>query len=218
LVPAKFAFTSVRSASIELRHSTPSGQLGPVSFPARIGYEAAGVVVEVGERVESWVPGDWVATLFGLPMEEYGTHAEEIVFPADWLVGVPVGQSLADAAATWMQFGTALALIELADIGPGDFVLINAASSSVGIVAIQIARERGAIPIALTRTQAKVEALRSLGADAVIVGGGEDRERGCCSMPWRARTLKSAWLLSPRWVPPSSMTCREEPQRQFLPL
>jgi NADPH:quinone reductase len=151
-----------------------SGNFAPVSFPARIGYEGAGEIIAVGDGVTWWQPGDRVATLYGLSMERYGTYAEEIVFPADMLVPVPADQSLTEAAASWMQYGTAYALIDVADIGRDDSVVINAASSSVGLAAIQITRDRGAVPIAVTRGRGKAERLAAFGAAQVIVSDEED--------------------------------------------
>jgi NADPH:quinone reductase-like Zn-dependent oxidoreductase len=68
-----------------------------------------------------------------------------------------------------MMFVTAYsALVEDAAIGVGDFVVISAASSSVGLAAIQIANYAGATPIALTRTSAKADQLREVGATHVV--------------------------------------------------
>lgn len=151
-----------------------SGSFAPVTFPATIGYEAAGEIAAVGSGVSRWKAGDRVAALYGLSMEQYGTYGDEILYPADMLVPIPGDQSLVTAAASWMKYGTAYALIDVADIGAGDAVVINAASSSVGIAAIQIANDRGAMPIAVTRGRGKVQALQDLGAEHVIVSDEED--------------------------------------------
>jgi NADPH:quinone reductase len=151
-----------------------SGNFSPVGFPATIGYEAAGADLGDHAGVTDWRPGDRVATLFGLSMEHYGTYGEEIVFPTDMLVPVAHGQSLVEAAASWMQYGTAYALIDVANVGATDTVVINAASSSVGIAAIQIAKDRGALPIAVTRGRGKARAIAGLGAAEVIVSDEED--------------------------------------------
>jgi NADPH2:quinone reductase len=143
-------------------------------LPATIGYEAAGVIDSVGPGVSSFAPGDRAAVLFGLSMADYGTHGEMIVYPADRLVGVPDNVSLTNAAASWMQYGTAYALIEVARIAAGDAVVVTAASSSVGIAAIQIARAEGAVPIAVTRGRAKAARLTELGAAHVVVSDEED--------------------------------------------
>lgn len=150
------------------------GSFGPVSFPAKIGYEAAGVIEEVGAGVAGFGPGDRAAVLFGLSMEQYGTYGEQILYPADRLVKVPPAQSLVEAAASWMQYGTAYALVDVARISDGQAVVITAASSSVGLAAIQIANAHGAVPIAVTRGRAKAERLAALGAAHVIISDEED--------------------------------------------
>jgi NADPH:quinone reductase-like Zn-dependent oxidoreductase len=147
----------------------PPGQL-----PSTIGYEAAGVIEAVGPGVSEWCPGDRIATLFGLEMDRYGTNGEVILYPADMLVAVPPGQSLTQAAASWMQYGTAYGLVDVGQIAAGDTVVINAASSSVGLAAIQIARAEDALPIAITRTRDKADALLAQGAAHVIVSDEED--------------------------------------------
>lgn len=151
-----------------------AGQFSPVTFPAKIGYEAAGTIVATGPGVTDWSVGDRVATLYGLSMETYGTHGEEILYPADMLVPVRDGQSLVEAAASWMQYGTAYAIVHAGHVRAGDAVVINAASSSVGLAAIQIANDHGAMPIAVTRGSSKADALLSHGAAHVIVSDEED--------------------------------------------
>jgi NADPH:quinone reductase len=150
------------------------GFMPPDTLPSTIGYEAAGVIDAVGPGVTQWSPGDRVAALFGLPMDRYGTNGEQIVYPADMLVAVPDEQSLTEAAASWMQYGTAYALIDLGHIESGDAVVINAASSSVGLAAIEIANNHGATSIAVTRGRGKAEALKAHGAAHVIVSDEED--------------------------------------------
>ncbi len=148
-----------------------SGRYVQPEFPSTIGFDAAGVVEAAGEGVTAWKRGDRVATLTGTSMEQYGTYAEKILFPADMLAKVADGQSLVDAASIWMQYFTAY---PVAAAEKGDFVVITAASSSVGLAAIQIANERGAMPIAVTRGRGKAEALREQGAAHVIVSDEED--------------------------------------------
>ncbi|MEK8170656.1 zinc-binding dehydrogenase [Streptomyces sp. M19] len=74
-----------------------------------------------------------------------------------------------------MQFITAYGgLVDIAGVRDGDTVLISAASSSVGLAAIQIARKVGARAVALTRTGAKRQQLLDIGADEVIATAEED--------------------------------------------
>lgn len=151
-----------------------SGFYLPATFPSRIGMEAAGVVEEVGPGVRAFAPGDRVATLPGACMERYGTYGEAILYPADMLVHVGENQSLADAAACWMQYVTAFGLVSVAALAAGDTVAITAASSSVGLAAIETANERRAVPIAITRGRGKASALIDAGAAHVIVTEEED--------------------------------------------
>jgi NADPH2:quinone reductase len=89
--------------------------------------------------------------------------------PAVAAVKHPGNLSWQDAAAIGMQYMTAYGgLIEVARLAPGDAVIITAASSSVGLAAIQIANAARAVSITTTRTSAKREALLSHGAQHVI--------------------------------------------------
>jgi len=144
-------------------------------LPSRLGYEAAGTVEAVGPRVDpSWV-GKQVATVPGYSMSKNGVLGEEAVVPASSLGEYPAKLSPAQGAAIWMQYLTAYgALVTFGGIKRGDFVLITAASSSVGLAAIQIVNAEGAIPIAATRGSAKRAELLSLGAAHVIATEEED--------------------------------------------
>jgi len=144
-------------------------------LPSRIGYEAAGVVEAVGPGVNpSWV-GKSVATVPGYSMSKNGVLGEEAVVPADSLGEYPAKLSPAEASAIWMQYLTAYgALITFGNLKRGEFVLITAASSSVGLAAIEIVKAEGAIPIATTRKSNKSAELLSLGAAHVIATEEED--------------------------------------------
>lgn len=144
-------------------------------LPSRIGYEVAGVVEAVGEGVDlSWI-GKSVATIPAYGMNQYGTLGEQAVVPAFALTEYPANLTPEQAAAAWMQYITAYgALVFYGKVGAADFVSIPAASSSVGLAAIQIVRDAGATAIAVTRTSAKKHALIAIGAHHVIVSGEED--------------------------------------------
>jgi NADPH:quinone reductase-like Zn-dependent oxidoreductase len=144
-------------------------------LPAGVGYEAAGVVEAVGPDVDkSWI-GKTVATVPSFSMNAYSTLGEEAIVPAAALGEYPAKLSAAEGAAIWMQYLTAYgALIAIAGLKKGDFVVIPAASSSVGIAAIEIAKAEGAISIATTRRSNKKAELLSLGADHVIATEEED--------------------------------------------
>jgi NADPH:quinone reductase-like Zn-dependent oxidoreductase len=144
-------------------------------LPSRVGYEAAGVVEAVGPGVDSSWIGKKAATIPGFSQNQYGVLTEEAIVPASSLAEYPATLSSIEGSAIWMQYLTAYgALILLSKVGPGDFVIITAASSSVGIAAIQLTKVEGATAIAATRTSKKRAELRALGADHVIATTEED--------------------------------------------
>jgi NADPH:quinone reductase-like Zn-dependent oxidoreductase len=149
--------------------------LQEAEFPSRLGYEAAGTIKALGGIVNGFARGDAVSVIPTLDMARWGTYGEVINVPARHVVKHPANLSFEQAAASWMQYITAWgALIEQAKLSSSDFVIVSAASSSVGIAAFQIARSVGATVIATTRTSAKVEALRDAGAHHVIATAEED--------------------------------------------
>jgi NADPH:quinone reductase-like Zn-dependent oxidoreductase len=144
-------------------------------FPAKLGYEAAGIIEAVGKDVDAFKPGDAVSVIPPSSITRWGTYGELINVPAEYVVKHPEDLSWVEAAAIWMATATAYgSLIDIAQLKKDEHVLINAASSSVGIAAIQVALAVGAIPIALTRTSAKKEALLRAGAAQVVVTQDED--------------------------------------------
>ena len=144
-------------------------------FPARLGYEASGVVESIGAGVEGFKIGDAVSTAPAFSQNQYGVYGELAVVPATAVMKHPVSLSWEQAAALWMQYLTAYgALITIADIKEGEAVLIPAASSSVGIASCQIVNLVGGIPIALTRTGKKRPSLMSLGFRHVIATDEQD--------------------------------------------
>jgi NADPH:quinone reductase-like Zn-dependent oxidoreductase len=144
-------------------------------FPAKIGYEAAGIVEAVGPGVAGFRPGDPVSVIPPFDMNDYGVDAELANVPSAVVVHHPPSLSFTDAAAVWMQYLTAYgALIDIAHLQAGDTLLIPAASSSVGLAAIQIANMVGATPVALTRHSSKAQPLRDAGAPHVIATEEQD--------------------------------------------
>lgn len=143
--------------------------VGEPDFPSQLGYEAAGEIEATGEGVTGWSPGDRVSVIPAFAIDAYGLYGEVSQAPACALVRVPDNMSWTDAAAAWMQYGTAWGgLIQQAKLSAGETVLIPAASSSVGLAAIQIARMAGATPVELTRRYDKAALLLDAGASAVI--------------------------------------------------
>ncbi|MFY9733138.1 MAG: zinc-dependent alcohol dehydrogenase family protein [Candidatus Acidiferrales bacterium] len=137
--------------------------------PSKLGYEAAGTVEAVGPDVDkSWL-GKKVSTVPAFLMTQYGVYGEVAIVPLDALAVYPEKLTPEQGTSIWMQYLTAYgALIEYARITKGDFVVITAASSSVGIAAIEIANVEGATSIATTRTSKKKQTLIEVGAKHVI--------------------------------------------------
>ena len=149
--------------------------LQEAEFPSQLGYEASGTVNALGSAVSGFSEGDPVSVIPTLDMARWPTYGEVVNIPARYVVKHPSNISFEEAAASWMQYVTAWgALVEQAKLTAKDFVIVSAASSSVGIAAFQIARSVGAIVIATTRTSAKAQALLDAGAHHVIATAEED--------------------------------------------
>jgi len=162
----------VRVEAIGLNRSEAAFRAGqyPVKpkFPTLMGYEAAGVVEAIGDGVKDLQVGERVCVLPTYRLGEYGVYAESAIVPARSVIAAPPGLNPIEAASIWMQYFTALAILEVAKATVGDFVIIRAASSSVGLAAIQLSNWAGATPIAATRRSDKRQALLDHGAKHVI--------------------------------------------------
>ena len=144
-------------------------------FPAGLGYDCAGIVDAVGKDVTGFVVGDVVSTIPAFSLNKYSTYGEVILVPDHAVVKHPESLSFVEAASVWMMFLTAYgALVFDAQVKAGEFVIVPAASSSVGLAAIQIANYAGATPIALTRTSDKKKQLHEVGAEHVIATQEQD--------------------------------------------
>ncbi len=143
-------------------------------FPAQIGYDAAGTIVAVGKAVGLKV-GDEVSTLPAVSLLDYGAHGEAILYPDHALLLYPKNLSPIEAAAVNTGLFTAyFALVEMAELQRGQYVVVTAASSSTGIAALQLIRAIGAKGIALTRSAKKTPELIAAGAERVVVVGDAD--------------------------------------------
>jgi NADPH:quinone reductase-like Zn-dependent oxidoreductase len=141
-----------------------SGRL-PVKppLPTKIGFEAAGEIEELGLEDRRVRCRGSLALVPAYPASRYGLYGESSLAPVRSLVRIPDGVSFEQAAATWVAYGTAWAgLVAVGKLSAGQTVLVSAASSSVGLAAIQIANRLGARPVALTRTSVKGDELRRI--------------------------------------------------------
>src|SRR5215813_6128120 len=149
--------------------------LEPPRFPARLGYEASGIVTAIGPDVDPRWLYKKVSTIPAFSQNRYGVLGTEVIAPVHALAEYPSRLTAIEATSIWMQYLTAYgALVEIGRLKTGEFALITAASSSVGVAAIQTVKAEGAVSIATTRKKAKRGELLALGADHVVVTDEED--------------------------------------------
>lgn len=141
-------------------------------LPLILGNDLAGVVVRAGARVADFKVGDQV---FARPdKDRIGTFAEFISVDEKDLARKPVSLSMEEAAAVPLVALTAWqALVDIADVQPGQRVFIQAGTGGVGTIAIQLAKHLGAT-VATTCSARNFDLVKSLGADVVIDYKTED--------------------------------------------
>ncbi len=144
-------------------------------LPSKLGYEASGIVEAVGAGVDQSLVGRTVSTTPAFAANAYGVYGEVAIVPVLAVAEYPASLTPEEGTSIWMQYLTAYgALITQGGLQRGEFVLITAASSSVGVAAIEIVKAEGAVSIATTRTSKKKAELLAAGADHVIVTGEEN--------------------------------------------
>ncbi|MFJ3669304.1 NADP-dependent oxidoreductase [Streptomyces sp. NPDC090106] len=158
----------VRAAGVnptDWKHRATGGFLGEPPFV--LGWDVSGVVEAVGVGVARFVPGDEVFGMLSYPWG-HGSHAEYVSAPARFFAHKPASLDHTQAGALPLVSLTAWqALVEYADVRPGQRVLIHAAAGGVGHVAAQIAKARGAYVIG-TASAGKHGFLREIGVDEAI--------------------------------------------------
>jgi len=129
--------------------------------PHVVGYQASGIVREVGDGVIAFSPGQPVVATMG-----FGSHAEVISVPAGSVWAIPEGLSLQEAAGVPIEFGTADdCLFEFGHLQKGETVLIQAGASGVGLAAIQLAKAAGATVLATASSDDRLARLSEYGLD-----------------------------------------------------
>jgi NADPH:quinone reductase len=140
------------------------------SLPISLGYEASGVVTEVGadaadDRGALSVGDEVIVFRFR------GAYATELVVPDDAVTRKPVGLGWPEAACLLLSGATAVHTLTATSVAEGDTALLHGASGGVGLYAVQLARLRGARVIA-TASERNHDLLRELGAEPVAYGEG----------------------------------------------
>src|SRR6476620_2366687 len=140
---------------------------GAADYP---GLEVSGRSAALGDGVEGWQVGDEVCALI-----DGGGYAERVVAPADQLLPVPQGVSLVDAAGLPEVTCTVWSHVFLvANIQPGQVLLVHGGSSGIGTMAIQLAKAVGAHVAVTAGSQAKLDVCHELGAEFLVNYREED--------------------------------------------
>ena len=147
---------------------------GGIEVPFTPGHEGGGTILEVGEGVTGFQPGDRVIYA---GQHRRGTYKEIMAVDAIALARVPAGIDFKLAVAILNQGRTAHYLIHDAHpVAEGETVLIHAAAGGVGSNLVQMAKRRGAYIYATVSTQEKADYVKDLGADEVILYSQTDFE------------------------------------------
>ena len=147
-----------------------TGQYAAPSLPFVLGNEAAGEVVEVGEGVAGFKPGDRVAYVITL-----GNYAEERLADVKLVVKLPDSVDYDTAAAMMLKGMTVQYLLRRTfAVKPGDTILFHAAAGGVGLIATQWAKHLGATVIGTVGSEEKAELAKKNGCDHVILYREED--------------------------------------------
>ena len=160
----------VRAASINpLDNKIRNGefkQLLKYKPPFTLGHDVSGMITEVGSEVRDFQVGD---EIYARPRDlRIGTFAEQIAIDADDIALKPTSLSFEEAAAVPLVALTAWqAMVDRADVRPGQKVLVHAGAGGLGSTAIQVAKHLGA-HVATTAGTKNIEKVRALSADEVV--------------------------------------------------
>lgn len=142
----------------------------PPGAPEYPGLEVSGRIAAVGEGVGQWHVGDEVCALL-----EGGGYAEKVAVPAEQVLPVPRGVDLVDAAGLPEVAATVWSNVFLvANIQPGQVLLVHGGSSGIGTMAVQLAKAVGAHVAVTAGSQQKLDACRDLGAEFLVNYKEED--------------------------------------------
>lgn len=164
-VLVKVTATSINPIDWKLREGYLK-QMFPWSFPIILGWDVAGEIVEVGQKVKDYHVGD---RIFARPeTTRFGTYADYTIVDTNLLAPLPESIAFTEAAAVPLAGLTALqALFDHGSLKAGEKVLIHAGAGGVGTYAIQLAKNAGAYVIT-TASPRNHELVKKLGADEVI--------------------------------------------------
>jgi D-arabinose 1-dehydrogenase-like Zn-dependent alcohol dehydrogenase len=161
-----------------------------LTFPHILGADFAGEVMDVENGVAGFKPGDRVGVSpfvacgkcpacqagrdYGCPSAQligvhcHGSYAEQVSVPAKVVRRIPAGMGYEQGAALALSGPVAFTQFSVAGLKPGDWVLVTAAASGLGLVTSLVAKALGARVIATSRKDWKRDMLRERGFDAVL--------------------------------------------------
>lgn len=168
----KVAATSVNPIDWKIRSGAAKDRM-PVNFPAILGRDVAGTVVQAGGNVRNLKPGQRVMGIVN------GSYTEYLTARADHLTVIPDGLDLEQSAALPLVVTTGAQLIQRIQPKPGDVVLVTGALGSVGRSAVYLAKHLGARVFAGVKTGQKEQA-GSLAVDQII---GIDKDAEIAGLP-----------------------------------
>jgi NADPH2:quinone reductase len=140
------------------------------TFPHILGRDGVGTIIDIGDDAKGWELGDRALLLRStVGVERHGTFAEKVAVPVESLTTIPPGWTEPQAAAAPLVYLTAYqALTQFGELPPGQILLITGASGGVGVASIHLARAMGHTVVAMSRGDAKRDALMKLGANFVL--------------------------------------------------
>ena len=143
------------------------------ALPFTPGMEVAGEVVEVGENIKWFKPGDRAVAVL-----DNGGFAEEVLAHHSRILHLPKGMTWEQAAGVPIVYGTShLALTHRTQLKPGETLLVHGAAGGAGLTAVEVGKALGATVIGTASTPEKREVVREYGADHVIDSSTEDIAR-----------------------------------------
>lgn len=191
---------AVNPADTVIRSGHVPGYRAAAPPPYVPGMDAAGVLDEIGEGVETPLEvGDHVMAIV-LPAGAHGAYAEEVVVPIESVARVPAGTSDVEACTLPMNGLTAVQALEMLDLQPGQTLAVTGAAGAVGGYVIQLAKHAG-LRVLADASEADEALVAGLGADVVVRRGDDVATRFVEAAPGGVDGAVDAALLNTLLLP-----------------
>jgi NADPH:quinone reductase-like Zn-dependent oxidoreductase len=191
---------TVNPTDTGLRSGARAAQLKDIPPPYVPGMDAAGVLDQIGEGVQTVLqPGQHVMAIV-VPTGSHGAYSELIVVPVESVAPVPAGSSDAEASTLPMNGLTARMALDALDLQPGQTLAVTGAAGAVGGYAIQLAKAEG-LRVVADAAPADEQLVTGLGADIVVARGDDFSDRVREVIPEGVDGVVDAALLDQLVVP-----------------